>query len=96
MLNVDLKSFKKKHKKKINQIDGALIDLGHPWKTNEYDLYETLKYNNFEVSSNIVIYFFIIFFSISCKQSMAIATSNFFCSAILRAFVLLLSQIKSQ
>ena len=34
--------------KKINQIDGALIDLGHPWKTNEYDLYETLKYNNFE------------------------------------------------
>tara|TARA_Y100000996_G_scaffold370980_1_gene318957 strand:- start:2745 stop:3791 length:1047 start_codon:yes stop_codon:yes gene_type:complete len=34
--------------KKINQIDGGLIDLGHPWKTNEHDLYETLKYNNFD------------------------------------------------
>jgi hypothetical protein len=34
--------------KKINQIDGGLIDLGHPWKTNEYDLYETLKKNNFQ------------------------------------------------
>ena len=33
--------------KKINQIDGGLIDLGHPWKTNEYDLYETLDKNNF-------------------------------------------------
>ena len=39
--------------KNINQVDGGLIDLGHPWKTNEYDLYSTLKQSNFD---NINIY----------------------------------------
>ena len=33
--------------KNFRQIDGGLIDLGHPWKTNEYDLYKTLKINKF-------------------------------------------------
>ncbi len=33
--------------KKIKQIDGGLIDLGHAWKTNEYDLYKTLEINGF-------------------------------------------------
>ena len=39
--------------KNINQIDGGLIDLGHAWKTNEYDLYKTLEINGF---SDINIY----------------------------------------
>jgi len=39
--------------KNINQIDGGLIDFGHPWKTNEYELYEALENNNF---SQIYIY----------------------------------------
>ncbi len=34
--------------KNINQIDGGLIDLGHPWKTNEYDLYKTLENSGFK------------------------------------------------
>lgn len=34
--------------KKIKQIDGGLIDLGHPWKTNEYDLYDTLDNHKFK------------------------------------------------
>ena len=34
--------------KNIKQIDGGLIDLGHPWKTNEYDLYKTLENNGFK------------------------------------------------
>ena len=33
--------------KKISQIDGGLIDVGHAWKTNEYDLCKTLEINGF-------------------------------------------------
>jgi 2-polyprenyl-3-methyl-5-hydroxy-6-metoxy-1,4-benzoquinol methylase len=35
-------------KTKLKQIEGALYDLGHPWKTNEFDLKETLIRNNFK------------------------------------------------
>ena len=34
--------------KNVKQIDGGMIDLGHAWKTNEYDLYSTLEQHEFK------------------------------------------------